>query len=438
VASPLDRSLAAYVSGEVHPFCAAERARLDACGLGAGGVRSVADLVALPPVDPDEVDGLSSVLRPSAASLGRSGLRWQWHWARLTLGRAKFVEETVEPRYRTVHFEHHEGLLVASTDADLDRLGELGRRWLERAGVRRADALVSLLPAHPDLAFWQLALGCRRGGVPALHLGEDVLADDIAWFAPSVLVGRAAELARAIDEADASGADLSSVRLVIVAGEPLGAGTRRWLVEAFRGADVLAAWAPPGVRSLWGECIGGQLHTWPDTEVVEVLDRADRRVRSGAAGRIVWTPVGWHGTVALRLRTPLLARIVEGQCPSCGDKAPRLVPPRAEALPEPELPPVRSGRDLERALAGVLDAEPLVAAWQAERSWSPRLEEVIVLRLAPVRGGRAALEALLPELGEILDVARLVVERPSLVDERLRMHDDRRVVDVAPIDTVDE
>ncbi|MBA2280875.1 MAG: hypothetical protein H0W25_06515, partial [Acidimicrobiia bacterium] len=177
------RGLARYLADEVHPFSTTEAARLDSCGLGARGVRELGDLGRLPPVALETVDGIQSVLRPTAAGLEATPLRWRWRWARATGRQGRFVDDRIEPAYRAIHFDDHEGVVVASSAVDLDRLADLGRRALERAGVRDDDAVVSVLPARGDLAFWQLTLGCRRGGVPALHLGERVAAGEVAAYA---------------------------------------------------------------------------------------------------------------------------------------------------------------------------------------------------------------------------------------------------------------
>jgi hypothetical protein len=81
---------------------------------------------------------------------------------------------------------------------------------------------------------------------------------------------------------------------------------------------------------------------------------------------------------------------------------------------------------LEALLAAVLDREGRVAAWQAEVGEGAT--EVDVLRLAPVRGARAQLEADLPRLGRATGARRLVVERPSALGQRLDASGGRRVV----------
>jgi phenylacetate-coenzyme A ligase PaaK-like adenylate-forming protein len=60
------------------------------------------------------------------------------------------------------------------------------------------------------------------------------------------------------------------------------------------------------------------VHLWPGAEVIEVIDDAGDRVPLGDVGEIVWTPIGWHGSVILRLRTGVRGRIDTTRCATCG------------------------------------------------------------------------------------------------------------------------
>jgi hypothetical protein len=81
-------------------------------------------------------------------------------------------------------------------------------------------------------------------------------------------------------------------------------------------AAVLSAWAPPGARALWTECRDGEgLHTWPEHEVIEIADD----------GEVLWSALGWRGTVLLRLRTGVRGQLVDTPCPACGSPNPRLL-----------------------------------------------------------------------------------------------------------------
>lgn len=485
-----ERFLARYLREEVHPFSATEAGRLDGAGLTDGRVGSMADLDRLPPVDAAEVDGLAAVLRPTAAGLARSPDRFRWWWASATGRRAAFVDEEIEPRFRAIHFDDHGPLVVASSAADLDRLADLGRRALGRAGVGRADAVVTLLPARGDLAFWTVALGCRRGGVAAIHLGDAAAGAEVLAYAPSVVAGTAATLRRvAAEEPEVA----ATVGLVLVL-ERLAPEDRTDLAGRYPGADVRALWSPPGVRAPWAECGAGRLHTWPDAEVVQLVD-----------DEVVWTPLGWRGTVVLRLRTGVRARVRDEPCP-CGATSPQLdllepvavggdtpgataedaqggdgvvtgearahaffaedpvadePAPGDAAAPAPvdpdgadepllDLVPADAERpdsaSRRHRLAAELASPPgrdgpdpaaeearLAAVLDADprvRAWIAEVDPQggVAVRLAPVVGQRSALEADLPRLGPALGVTRLAVERPSVVRQRLEASGGARVV----------
>jgi hypothetical protein len=323
------RALARHVADEVHPWSRLDRARLDRAGLGARGLRGVEDLRRLPPVALGDLgDGATATLRPAPDRMrerGPAGLRARWWWADLTGRRARLVAEDLDPRFKPVLWLRQGQLLVGCTLADLDRLADVGRRWLAAAGIRADDRLVALGGLADDLGPWQTWLGCRAGGVASTVLRsagdgsgiDGALARELASLAPTAVAGTTADLLALAER----GEPIRGLRTVLVPGELPGPRARALLVAL--GEDpsrvaVCGAWAPDGVRALWGECRGGHLHTWPDTEVVEVLDPLTHApVPAGADGELVWTPIGWRGTAALRLATGAFGRLEPGPCPAC-------------------------------------------------------------------------------------------------------------------------
>lgn len=429
-------ALTRYIAGEVHPLSPSQRARLDAAGLGAE-IRDLGTYARLPPIAPADVDGLDAVLRPAADGLRRSHLRRRWLRARLSLRRGRFVDEVVEPRYRPIHFDDHGSMVVAATGDDLDRLAELGRRWLEHAGLTPADAVVALLPASADLAFWQFVLGAQRGGVPTLHLGPAATPAAVAAYGPTVVVGRTAELLAIAEGAVAAGVALDDVRAVLAVGDPADPAFARlgasFVAAGAASVDVVPAWAPPGVRALWSGCVAPTgaivagaaargLHTWPDAELIEVVTPgAAEPAAAGRAGELVWSPIGWAGTAVLRLRTGVEGRLVNDPCPACGRTTPRVVP--------------AGGLSDEATLAAALGSIAGLGAWVAERRVPGG---GLVVRLAPATGERRALEASLDDVHERCAAAlgadaidRVMVERPSVVRRRLEAGGGAHVIDLS-------
>jgi hypothetical protein len=308
-----------------------------------------------------------------------------------------------------------DGVPVAYSERDVRWLGQVGARWLTDAGVRPSDVVVNVLPAGPELGWWQVALGAREAGLSALHVASAV-PEEVARFRPTVLVGRAMDVLRLLE----SGL-LRDVHLVLVVGDgvapPVDDGLRSRIESRLSpgvGGVCLAAWAPPGVRALWVECAGGPatgFHTWPATEVIELVDPLSGvAAPDGAGGEVVWSALGWHGTVLLRLRTGVFATVDDGRCPTCGRVAPRL----------------GVVADTPRFLA-VLDRHPDVTGWQAELRTVEGTEELVVF-VAAERSDR--LEPLLRELDAELSVTQFVVVDRAGLEARLAAHNDARVVDL--------
>jgi len=400
VSSAQERALRRYLATEVLAFSPYHRERL-APVWGDGGPADRAELARAPLTRLAEVpDAARLVLRPDWSSLGPARRRGQGGG------------DDVAHRFKPVHWALHAGTLVGSSAADLERLADLGRRWLDLAGVEPHDVLVNVLPYGPSLAWWEVALGARRAGLSAIDLGAGPPPEQVARLRPSVLAGRPFDLVRLLEAAAAAGRPLEDVHTTLAVGEPLEAGLRARLAGLLRpGSAVVAAFAPPGVRALWGECRGGtSLHTWPDAEVVELVDPlSGEPVPPGADGEVVWTALGWRGTVLVRLCSGVFASLETGPCPWCGTDTARLaVTPATPAF-----------------LAG-LDRHPGVAGWQAELRTVAGLEELVVF-LAPAAG--AALAPLLADLDGELSATQYVVVDPAALQARIAASGDRRVLD---------
>lgn len=342
-----DPRLGAYLRREVAPYSAHYGPILSRARTGSP---APAALTAVTPSTLDELPTAGQlVLRPDADAILRGGSRA--FAARLAANRAvgrqaKWGQTYVDAAYKPVHWTLDGDFPVGWSASDLDRLSEMGRQLLDRAGVVPTDVLVSLVAAGPTVAFWELVFGARRGGLSAIHLDPATDAERVRSLWPNVMAGSAADLRRV-----ATGVSLDGVRVMIVAGEPPDEAVRAELRAALphRDATVLFAWSPAGTRSLWAECTpGGGLHLDADADVVESVD-----------GELVWSALGWHGTVVLRLRTGVAADIVSGPCPACGSRGARL---RGVAPPPPPW-----ARDTSDPAVRALAADARIAAFHLDR-----------------------------------------------------------------------
>jgi hypothetical protein len=389
-----DRALARYLRRQVFAFSEFYRSRLQRLDGQLRTVRSRDDLAGLPMTSlADVTDPRQLVLRPDEASISRHGgsLTLRLQWAKLT-GRVGAMARTmIDPEYKPVLWVVESGVPLAYSAADVERLAEIGRRWLEAAGVSETDTIVSVLPAGGDLGFWQLVHGARRAGLSALYLTPEATAGDLARLRPTVLAGRPGDLYTLLANGSDVGAE--ALRTVLAVGEPLDDAVRQELRALIPpDAAVLSAWSPPGVRALWAECRGVRgLHTWPASEVIELVD-----------GEVVWTALEWAGSVLVRLHTGVEATIDDQPCPSCGRTNPRL----------------RLGGDLP-VFAQVLSTNRGVSAWQAELRTVDGVDELLVF-LAPAMPGHPG--PLLQELTERMTVTQFIVLERAAVERRISEH----------------
>ena len=415
-----DRALRRYLAQDVYPYSPYYQVRFEEAGVSQRGVKTRAELDQVPLTTFDDiVNPASVVLRPDEQNIqqyARIGLVARVFWAKLWRREWAVNQRLIDPVYKPLHWHVDDGFPIGSSAEDVERLAELGRRWLELAGVARYDVVVSVLPPGPNLAYWELVLGSRQAGVSALHMDPSTTVEQLAAARPNVVAGRPTDLVRLLEAARPVERNLDGLRTVLVAGARLDDATRRHLVNLVEGrASVVAAWAPPGVRSLWCQCREGEgLHTAPDTELIEVIDPLSGvPVADGNDGELAWTALDWKGTVFLRLRTGVYGTLDESPCPACGRTTPRLIP---TATAEP-------------SFARVLDSHPKVQGWQAELRTVEGNEELIVyISLEPNgRPGR-----LLRELDRHLTVTQFVVMDRRRLDARLSSHGDTRVLDMRP------
>ncbi len=331
-ASEQRRLLRAAVADEVFTFTAYWREA--AAEVDLHRPTEAADLRALPPRPLSALGAPDAlVLRPSVEAVRRTGprpLRRRLRRSRFGRDRATAGRRILDPLYKPVHWIIEEETPVGCTEADLVRLAELGRRTLDLAGVTPNDAIVGLVPPGPTLSTWQLALGAREAGVPLAGLSPSTSLEAVAMLGPTVLAGRPTDLLRVIDGVS-DDVRTSLVTVLTIGRVPLQPGERTALEDAVGSqASVVEVWSPPGLRALWAQCRGGEgVHTWPQTELLEVCGPDGAAVTPGDEGDLIWTGLGWRGSVLVRLATGMRGRLVEGRCETCGRTTPRVVDARS-------------------------------------------------------------------------------------------------------------
>lgn len=415
-----ERQLGPYLAADVRPFSDHYRPVLQRATWPRRGP-GLEDLARLAVTEMENVgDPSALVLRPDAERIrqdGGRGMRLRLRAAEALGYRKQFGRTRIDPVYKPVRWTVDEGLLLAYSAVDVERLAEIGRRWLEAAGIRPDDSLVSMVRPGPSLAFLELELGARRAGLSALFLPAPPSVSELAQLRPEVLAGSADDLLRLLLGAKGDQVDVHQLRTVLAVGAPLKERDRRLLQDLAPRAAVLQAWAPAGVRSLWFECRGGTgLHTQPGAEILEVVvPPDDRPAVRGQYGDLLWTALGWRGSALLRLRTGLLGGVDPTVCTACGRGSPRVRVP---------------------AFIEVLDDADDLAEWQVELVSGPvRGRDEVIAYVAPAgRMSEARIAAVVQGLHDRLhaqgQTVQFVVESEADVRARVEEVGGARLVDL--------
>lgn len=438
-----------YVLHHVYPYSPFYRRRLDGAKIPAKSITGMADLAKLDPTGWNEVEAEPGafVLRPTERAIARFGERklvMAITKAKLRGKVAELNRDLIDPAYKPIHWHLEGDVPIGYSGEDIQRLGEAGRRVVQLAQIARDDVVVGLAAPGPSLVYWQLVEGARQAGVSAVHLGPDAGSDRVVAAAPTVLAGSAGEIGQTLAAFESAKRRITRLRTLLCLGDAVDESTRDALRTQGRrlgegDLEVVTAWAPPGVRALWGECRGGRgFHSYPDLEWIETL----------SDGEMAWTSLVWHGSAFLRLRTGVRATIDDSGCPTCGRVGPRVVlegmapapaarpaaarvaaPVKDKPEPAAEPVPVAAGDGVPAPKKAwnleVLDEHPAVAAWAAELRRVEGVEELIVF-LAPA--GIDRLGPLFRELDSTLSATQYVVERPEQV--RARLERDGTVLDL--------
>ena len=408
LAKQREAAVRTQVVDAVGPFSPYWRARLKALGRTATSAASVDGISQLPAVgerdlcpDGDPAGAAAMVLQAgeSGFALHADGPELRRALAR-RLVRPGSYRAVVEADTRPTSYVWA-GLgmrfPLASTRSDLDLVARAGARLWQVLGLTSADVVVSGLPTLPTAAAQALQLGALGAGSPLLAPGDAVadLAGALRLVPATVLALPSASAAAVLDDLDDAGAPMGTLTTLLLVGAPYDderADVRAALTRIGVGdaCAVLAAHVPDGHRLLWAECrqSAGRtgLHTYPDLELVQMVDAESGEDTGSGPREVVVTQLGFRGSALLRWRTGDVADAVTADaCGSCGRTVPRVVGIRAGALVP--LLALREGTqavDL-RGVAAALVGRPDVVDWRVVAGPSERdgADEVLVHVVPP-------------------------------------------------------
>ncbi len=231
------------------------------------------------------------------------------------------------------------------------------RRGAEIAGVRESDVVANLFPLGtvPHQGFLSATWGAQAVGAKLISAltgrgyGDfnvrrslDDAVRLVERHRATIIWGITTFVRRFVVRAQELGADLGSVRMAMVMGEPCPAGMR----EDIRDRLTSLGCTDPAISNGYGftemqapamECMerGPRHIAAPDQFHFEVVDvETGAPVPDGSPGLLLMSHLNRRGTVLLRYRVGDIVAMERGRCSDCGRTGPRFTsdPYRADGL----------------------------------------------------------------------------------------------------------
>lgn len=411
-----DKQLAHFVQHEL-PFSPFYRQLFEQAKVRFDEIRTVDDLQRIPftskqdlaPTADNPATPRQFILQPDEQLIKKyasKGKLIQILWGKLT---GQDVKRRLEWEYKPVHMHFTTGRTALPTpfvysSRDMAILRQAGERMFGVANVSRDLVAINAFPYAPHLAFWQAYHGLTACGLTSVQtgggkiMGTLKILDAIERLKAGLLIfipGYGYHLMR---EAVKQKRNFSSVKRVITGGERASPGLRAKVKELLGECGApdpifLSTYAFTEAKTAWIQCCEESgYHLYPDLEYFEVIDKDGNRVKDGEPGELVYTSLGWRGSVVVRYRTGDMTEGIEyGPCPHCGRTVPRIKMDiqRNSEVREFHLTKVKGELVNLNQFYPVLSGVPEIEEWQVElrkRNNDPFDIDEIVIYLAAKEG----------------------------------------------------
>ncbi len=373
------------------------------------------------------------------------------------------AKQYLEYFYKPIHMHFTTGRSATPTPfvytgSDVEIFRQAGERMLDVAGVTRDLSALNAFPYAPHLAFWQTYNALTKLGMTSLQtgggkiMGTQKIMDAIERLKMGVVTFIPGYGYHMLREAVKQKKDFSSLKFVISGGERASAGMKekvKGLLAQLGAKDVqyLSTYAFTEGKTAWIQCHERSgYHTYPDLEFFEVVDKEGKRVEDGQPGELVYTSLGWRGSVVVRYRTGDMVEGIEYEpCPHCGKTVPRIKMDiqRSTEIKEFNLTKVKGELVNLNQFYPVLSKIPELEEWQVEirkKNNDPYEIDEIVVYIAQKEG--VPFDMIRSKINQLLHneifISAQVIEKPlNELLEMLGMETElkeKRIVDNRPKD----
>ena len=298
----------------------------------------------------------------------------------------KNVKEELEYEYKPVHTHFTTGrstnqIPFLYTRHDLDLLQETGKRLFGVVGASKEDIALNAFPYAPHLAFWLAFYAITGSGVLGLQsgggkiLGTEKIITALEKMKATIFIAIPGYGYHLLREAVAKKKNFPSMKLFVGGGERLSSGLRAKLKELLgslgaKDARILATYALTEAKTAWAQCHENSgYHLYPDLEFIELVDKDGNRIRDGEKGEVVYTNLGWRGSMVIRYRTGDICDGIEyAPCQYCGRTVPRLSYniERQSEYKEFHLTKIKGELVNLNAFYSIINEFPEIAEWQVK------------------------------------------------------------------------
>lgn len=251
-------------------------------------------------------------------------------------------QKAIKNEFKPVHIHFTTGRSSAQipflyTTRDLQKLDETGKRFFDIIGATEDDVVVSAFPFAPHLAFWLGLHASRVNNLLNLQtgggkiLGTQKIIEAVEQMKATIFIALPGFGYHLLKEAVEQNKDFSSLRIIVLGGERVSPALREKMKELLKKLNnnkvkILSTYASTEAKTAWVQCHEESgYHLYPDMEYIFLIDEGGKKVKEGEAGEIVYTALGWRGSVVLKYKTGDICKsLITKPCEFCGRTIPRL------------------------------------------------------------------------------------------------------------------